>query len=372
MDTRTNRQRVRRIGPVTRGFTLVELLVVISIIALLISILLPSLRAARDQAKLTTCLAHIRGTGQAAMVFAGDHNNHFQIATDETGLNLADPSRSKYEYGEDRELLSWPVAIARGSGITMMNNWDWGVRATNYQSAVSKQGLIKEALESVTCPSDRVLIATPFYPRNLTNQSGGADGLRGSGDPRDPTTSQAGMSYWGRLSFAVNEDVVGAENSFSAGRPGCWRAIQVGGAWAGCRGEASSAVCNSNPGGRRLQGNLDKVFRPGDVGLVFEAGRDSTDQNSQDTGYSNLVLSAKAYGPYLGDAMNADPNQGGLASDRIPRKRHPKGRLNVLYCDGHGGTVQPVKFDITGKPTEYAPEVRISPYPPQEVAFTAN
>jgi prepilin-type processing-associated H-X9-DG protein len=227
-------------------------------------------------------------------------------------------------------------------------------------------------LEAVTCPSDKVLIATPYYPRNLTTNPGGGDGLRGSGDPRDPAPSQSGMAYWGRLSFAVNEDVVGAENSFSAGRPGCWRAIQVSGAWAGCRGEASSGLCDSSPLGRRLRGNLEKVFRPGDVGLVFEAGRETAEQTTQETGFSNLVLSAKAHGPYLGDAMNADPNQGGLASDRIPRKRHPKGRLNILYCDGHGGSVQPVKFDPTGKPTEYAPEVRISPYPPHEVVFTAN
>ncbi|MFW6039363.1 MAG: type II secretion system protein [bacterium] len=71
----------------SRAFTLVELLVVISIIALLIAILLPALRAARRTAVQIQCASTIRQLGLTTHLYANDYDDRLPWWSRNTGNN---------------------------------------------------------------------------------------------------------------------------------------------------------------------------------------------------------------------------------------------------------------------------------------------
>jgi prepilin-type N-terminal cleavage/methylation domain-containing protein/prepilin-type processing-associated H-X9-DG protein len=61
------------------GFTLVELLVVVGIIAILIAILLPTLNQAREQARRTQCAASLHNIGLAMNVYANENKRRLPV-----------------------------------------------------------------------------------------------------------------------------------------------------------------------------------------------------------------------------------------------------------------------------------------------------
>ena len=74
------------------AFTLMELLVVISIIALLISITLPALGQARETSRRTKCMANLKGIGQGFALYMNEKNALLPRVRPLHGGNTNDPS----------------------------------------------------------------------------------------------------------------------------------------------------------------------------------------------------------------------------------------------------------------------------------------
>lgn len=91
-----------------RAFTLVELLVVISIIALLIAILLPSLKGAREQAKMTVCLSNVKNMAVAVFMYVDDNRNYFPLSRDHGGFQDGGWINELVPYAGDKLLYRCP------------------------------------------------------------------------------------------------------------------------------------------------------------------------------------------------------------------------------------------------------------------------
>ncbi len=70
----------------SRGFTLIELFVVIGVIVLLMAVLMPSLSLARKRARAVVCRSHLKGWGTTLGLYLEENEGRFSHDLSEEGV----------------------------------------------------------------------------------------------------------------------------------------------------------------------------------------------------------------------------------------------------------------------------------------------
>jgi prepilin-type N-terminal cleavage/methylation domain-containing protein len=133
------------------GFTLVELLIVVGILALLVGIVYASTGTVREKARQTVCVSHLRQLGQAMAIYRQDYGGSdepgtgAQMGFPPTPFALIDggrPHGGRYAAGHD-DLLHCPSKILRPGEQSPQTRWcdyDYGfLQALGPVPAVARQ-----------------------------------------------------------------------------------------------------------------------------------------------------------------------------------------------------------------------------------------
>lgn len=173
--------RFRRANP-RLGFTLIEVLVVVAIIALLGAILLPSLSAARETAKSTKCMSNLRQIG----------NGFSMYRTSFRGWLPVGPADKMFYRDEEGNRYEGPGA---GREPYPYSNCHWGGKRAAYIHDVddpNKPETLKRPLTSFLYPGTNLDTEQPLFecPSDV-----GSDKWKPLGE-RKPYYYVCGNSYW--------------------------------------------------------------------------------------------------------------------------------------------------------------------------------
>lgn len=278
--------------PTRGGFTLVELLVVIGIIALLISILMPALTKARKAANAAVCLSNLRQLGQAWTIYLDESKGELPV-------------------------YWWANHPAQVTSQTDKDEFAW----TQGNVFALLAGL-KTNSNFLVCPEAKQPIESAF------NKGFGTVNAAWSGEWQGSTGTPISTFKGATTKF---------ENDTNTPKPGGYRIGSYAAMrWMYIPTKKINGIYYPNPNGAVWGTHITQVKQSTEVPIFFDSVWPDQDYVSQGTVTNGQVTTMP---PPPSDVEGSEAEQGiGDHTYRVIIARHGYG-INVCFADGHADWV---------------------------------
>ncbi|UCG58254.1 MAG: type II secretion system protein [Phycisphaerales bacterium] len=200
-----------------RGFTLIELLVVIAIIAVLMAILMPSLRLARDQGRFINCVNNLRSLSLAWFMYQDDNDNKLVDGHVPRSASFKDKSQFPDAFWVEPP-QDEATTYMGDSNPTVEHEW-WGIK----RGALYRY--VKE-IDVYRCPSDQ-------RKRNPLQATWRSYAIAGgmNGEEKYPGWTGRAIKWYSEIRNPATKYVFVEESDNRGWNMGSWVLDPVGGRW---------------------------------------------------------------------------------------------------------------------------------------------
>jgi prepilin-type processing-associated H-X9-DG protein/prepilin-type N-terminal cleavage/methylation domain-containing protein len=332
-----------------KGFTLVELLVVIGIIAVLIGILLPALNKARAQAQLVQCQSNLRQLVTAALMHVQDHKGYLPTSVSDGTAKYNDTqpaTRWNYRDNPSPSASTYPPKnyVLKDWASQLILYLGKGGADSTFINAPQQQSKVFQ------CPSDVWESDTVSPGYRMFNNIAGI-----TNDPNGYVP----------VSYGINADItilVDNTGNGQFGEPGGPYTVWVYG------GPQEPVTVPGQPGGKPAGCKLSRIYKSSDTLLFADCGtRPQSGSITSPLDYNDCLYYTTNYDGYAPTKAGIGGYMSNIAQvswlgNRIPlaaapenpghMDRHKGGKMNIAFCDGH---VEALGFGDLAR-------VRISPW----------